>query len=129
MATPGRRADPPLEQVLFEEAYRFDFFQAVRMLERLQGERVPVGRRPGREGVRFRTRASLSFPPSSIHQLSRPEGADGPAHMTVAFMGLVGPLGVLPVCYTELVMDRLRVGDRTLAAFLDLFHHRMVSFF
>ncbi|HEX8203889.1 MAG TPA: type VI secretion system baseplate subunit TssG, partial [Isosphaeraceae bacterium] len=129
MATAGRRADPPLELVLFEEAYRFDFFQAVRLLERLQPGGVPVGGKPGREVVRIRTRPSLSFPASAIHQLNRPEGAEGRAIMAVAFMGLTGPLGVLPVCYTELVMDRLRAGDRALAAFLDLFHHRLVSFF
>jgi type VI secretion system protein ImpH len=129
MATPGRGADPPLEQVLFEEAYRFDFFQAVRLLERLQRDRVPVGGKPGREVARFKARASFSFPPSAIHHLNRPEGPDGTATMTVAFMGLTGPLGVLPICYTELVLERLRAGDRSLATFLDLFHHRMVSFF
>jgi type VI secretion system protein ImpH len=129
MATPGRRADPPLEQTLFEEAYRFDFFQAVRLLERLQPDCVPVGGRPGREAVRFRARASLSFPASAIHQLDRPDGPDTPVAMTVAFMGLTGPSGVLPICYTELLMNAIRAGDRTLAAFLDLFHHRLISFF
>src|SRR5215210_4546721 len=113
MATPGWRADPPLEQTLFEEAYRFDFFQAVRLLERLGPDGVPVGGKPGREVVRFRARASLSFPASSIHQLGRPEGPDAPVAMTVAFMGLTGPLGVLPTCYTELLMERVRAGDRT----------------
>lgn len=129
MATPGRRADPPLEQTLFEEAYRFDFFQAVRLLERLQPDRLPVGGKAGREIVRFQARASLSFPASSIHHLSRAEGSATPAVMTVAFMGLTGPSGVLPLCYTELLMERVRAGDRALTAFLDLFGHRLISFF
>ena len=43
MATPGGRADPPLEELLFEEPYRFDFFQAVRLLSLMSPDRVRVG--------------------------------------------------------------------------------------
>ncbi len=41
--------------------------------------------------------------------------------MRVNFMGVVGPQGVLPIYYTELVMDRLRAKDSTLRDFLDIF--------
>lgn len=132
MAPPRGREEPPLERQLFEEPYRFDFFQAVRLLERLQPGRVPIGREgpARREVVRVGTRASLSFPPSVIHHLEgEPADSDAPPRMTVAFLGLIGPLGVLPRAYTELVMERVRAGDRTLAAFLDLFHHRIASLF
>lgn len=131
MAPPIRRADPAVADELFAEPYRFDFFQAVRLLERLARDREPVGRAgpPMREAARFRAHSSLSFPPSSIRALSRPGDDARPPDMTVAFLGLIGPSGVLPHVYTELVIDRLRAGDRALAAFLDLFGHRMVSLF
>jgi type VI secretion system protein ImpH len=117
--------------VLFEEPYRFDFFQAVRLLARLHPSRAPVGTTaaPGREWARFHARLSLFFPPSSIHALEPPGDGDGPPGMTVAFMGLVGPSGVLPRVYTELLMERRRSSDRTPAEFLGIFEHRAVSLF
>ncbi|MGH9901802.1 MAG: type VI secretion system baseplate subunit TssG [Pyrinomonadaceae bacterium] len=136
MATEGRGADAPLAGTLFDEAYRFEFFQAVRLLERIFPERQPVGRdgtAPGREVVRFRTRQTLQFPPSEIHQIARQNGDEddggGPPQMMVNFMGLTGPLGVLPNHYTELVAERARYKDTALWEFLDIFNHRMISLF
>src|SRR5437762_5136072 len=112
MVAEDGRTDSPLEKVLFDEANRFDFFQAVRLLERIYSERQPVGRasEPSREAVRFRTRVSLNFPPSQIHQINKEENGDEnrSAQMEVAFMGLTGPLGVLPYHYTELLLERIR---------------------
>jgi len=133
MATEGRRADSPLVKVFFDEAYRFDFFQAVRLLERMFPERQPVGRGgdPSREVVRFRTRVSLEFPASQIHQIEGDPGGNGnqPPQMIVSFMGLTGQLGVLPYLYTELLLDRTKYQDTALWEFLDLFNHRMISLF
>jgi type VI secretion system protein ImpH len=131
MASQSGRPDPSLEEVLFAEAYRFDFFQAVRLLELIYTERKPVGRqaRPGEEVVRFRTHLSLSFPPSAIQDLQRARANDSPARLTAAFMGLMGPLGVLPRHYTELMLERARRHDNTLRDFLDLFDHRIISLF
>jgi type VI secretion system protein ImpH len=81
--------------------------------------------------VRFRTRVSLNFPPSQIYQLLRRRSEEGERapHMIVAFMGMTGPLGVLPHHYTELLMERTRYKDTALWDFLDLFNHRIVSLF
>lgn len=126
----GRPASGLGEEV-FAHGYRFEFFQAVRLLARLCPDREPVGRDadPSKEVVRFRSHVSLSFPPSPIQTISRNERNDGPIEMTVAFMGLTGPLGVLPSHYTELLLERMQVKDTALRDFLDLFNHRMISLF
>jgi type VI secretion system protein ImpH len=110
MATESRRPDPSLEQFLFEEGYRFEFFQAVRVLERLYSTKLPVGRDsiPSGEVVRFRSFLSLTFPPSAIYHISRSENLAAPVQMEVAFLGLAGIQGVLPRHYTELLLERLR---------------------
>jgi len=51
--------------------------------------------------------------------------------MTVAFLGLTGPSGVLPQHYTSLLIERCHVKhkDFALRDYFDIFHHRMVSLF
>jgi type VI secretion system protein ImpH len=121
---------PPLAEILRREPYRFEFFQAVRVLERLFPDRQPIGgdSDPTQECARFRAHLSLVFPPSEIHDIQDP-GDDGPLSVTVAFMGLTGPSGALPRFYTELMLERVRQKDRTLRDFLDLFNHRLISLF
>jgi len=123
-----------LNNILLDESFRFDFFQAVRLLERLYPESAPVGLpfsdRP--EVVQFRSNISLAFPASEIQQIKRNEESSDDQQkfeMFVNFMGMLGVSGILPIHYTELAMDRARYGDKTLWAFLDIFTHRSVSLF
>jgi len=131
MATQSRGTDPGLTQDLTQRGFRFDFFQAVRLLARVYPDRQPVGwsASPSKEVVRFRAHQSLAFPPSAIHQISQARDERRPAEMTVAFMGLTGPQGVLPRYYTELMLERLQAKDQTLRDFFDVFNHRMISLF
>ena len=57
-----------VNQELFEEPYRFEFFQAVRLLEKIFPERMPIGREASvtREIIRFRSRLALDFPASRL---------------------------------------------------------------
>jgi type VI secretion system protein ImpH len=114
---------------LAEEPYRFGFFQAVRLLERLSPGARPVGTfaNPATEVVRFSAHNSIAFPASEIQELHFEEGRV--PRMLVNFMGLTGPLGVLPLYYTLLVAERVRERDTALRDFLDIFSHRMISLF
>ena len=119
----------PLEAALREEPASFEFFEAVRRLERLRRNCTPLGRAAdvAAEAVRFSAHPRISFPPGEIHSLDL--DAPGPARMSVNFMGLTGPSGVLPYHYTLLVAERAAVRDTALRDFLDIFHHRLLSLF
>jgi type VI secretion system protein ImpH len=134
MATSFRRSNPSLKQHLAQEPYCFDFFQAVRLLERSFPNRLGVGRdsNPKQEVTRFHNHISLNFPPSEINKIVfSPEDSsiEHPSKMFVRFMGMAGINGVLPLPYTELLIERRRYKDQTLADFLDIFNHRMLSLF
>lgn len=109
--------------------YNFEFFQAVRLLGRLAGDRVTPGgfALPSTETVRFAARQSMAFPASEIQSFER--RPEGPPLMVVNFMGLTGPLGVLPLAYTAQVMERLRARDPAMRDFFDIFNHRAISLF
>src|SRR5262249_50447589 len=121
MATARRRPSPRLSDVLVDEAHRFGFFQAVRLLHLFEPKGPGVGGSgpPRQEPVRFTAEPSLTFPACEIREMQPGEGTAPPV-MTVRFMGLFGPQGTLPRHYTDLVIDRLRRKDGTLAAFLNL---------
>jgi type VI secretion system protein ImpH len=134
-ADPFGRPYATVVQRLFTEGFAFDFFQAVRLLELLDPAKKPVGRiaPPRAEVVRFRAHLALSFPASAVHEIVPPSERLPMPAMTVTFMGLTGPSGVLPRHYTELLLhlERYVKGpERTaLRAWLDLFNHRLISLF
>ena len=117
MAAPLGTENPGLEQQsspdalalvrkrFFDEPWTFEFFQAVRLLERMAPEKSPVGRfaNPADEAVRFSVNPSLMFPPSPIHSLDK---MGSPPLMSVNFFGLTGTLGALPNFMSELVSQR-----------------------
>lgn len=139
MAAPSRPQDPDVaaspapsnwDEVLRHirsEPFRFRFFQAVSLLERIHGgPQLGEFGEPSKEAVRFGGHASLSFPASEIQAL---EWEHTPPRMRVNFMGLQGQCGVLPYSYTQLIEDRTRTRDNTLRDWLDIFNHRFLSLF
>jgi type VI secretion system protein ImpH len=118
-----------VEEWLYAEPYRFDFFQAVRILERLNPAAVSPGKgsEPEKEAVRFRSRVGLDFPASEVQEVSGPSAPGQPAGMTVNFLGVAGAFGPLTHADTELLMERIRARDYTMRDFLDIFNHRLIS--
>ncbi|MCA9008845.1 MAG: type VI secretion system baseplate subunit TssG [Planctomycetaceae bacterium] len=157
MATSGGESNADLIQELLKSPQDFEFFQAVRIIERMvvetsRGQRTPVGGEgdAAKECLRFRALASLCFPSGQIADVkvqhhtdrisqaaaeSRAAGSSAPEipryDMTVPFMGLTGPEGALPQHYTSAVIERshLRNKDYAVQEFFDLFNHRAISFF
>src|SRR4051812_22576717 len=98
---------------LAAEPGRFDFYQAVRVLERLAaGGGFAVGGdvAPEREAVFIRVQPGLRFPAGPVSKVVTPDD-DGPPEMWVTFGGLTGPDGILPQHYTALLLARGRLRD------------------
>lgn len=132
MASASGRSPRDLSAELRADGPAFRFFQAVRLLalSMEQGE----ARAAVPPGVRFTTPLSLEFPASEIQGMTpvagEEDGEPERLEMTVGFLGMTGPSGVLPTAYTELLIERRhQYRDTTAHDFLDLFSHRALSLF
>ncbi len=109
----------------------FDFYALLRRVDSLRPQQPRTGEaaRPRQEALRLAQAAELDFAPAPLHGLEWREGQSAP-RLAVRFFGLLGPMGPMPLHFTEVVREqRLHHGDATLAHFLDLFHHRTLSLF
>ena len=146
MHTEKRRFEPGVIERLFAEPHRFEYFQAVRMLELwLKRNGVP------HEGavanfLRFQNSTALIFPASQLEAL-QPEPRDLPRdaralgealqraelkyiRITPAFMGMLGMTGSLPAHYTErIAAHQLFDKDEGPRAFLDTYSNRALALF
>jgi len=131
MAQPDGQTANSLIAELAEKPYAFDFYAAVRLLqtEFRQLPRIGHSWSPTQDPVRFAQSPSLEFAPATLEAVQRKDSAAAPVLFSRHF-GLFGPNGPLPSCLTEYARERiLHHGDRTFAAFCNVFHHRMFSFF
>jgi type VI secretion system protein ImpH len=137
MAPPRRRTAPSVAAALAREPQRFPFLEAMRVLEAAERKVARDPRReakrplggdadPAEEMARLASALSLGFPASEVAAF-RPEGEGEKARLTLAFLGLVGPGGIMPRHYSELVLHALRAKNDALPAFLDMFVHRALS--
>lgn len=130
MAPKKRQPDPGIETQLYESFFEFSFFKAVELLEKFAPEKKSIGQalKPDEEAVRFSVPPGFCFPASDIAGLEKDESS-GQTQMDVAFMGLIGPSGLLPNWYNELALERKKKKDDTFVEFLNIFHHRLISLF
>jgi type VI secretion system protein ImpH len=124
--------DDPLIQKMERDAPRFAFFQLVRLLEAMHPDAPRIGG-PGparREILRFRPEMSLTFPTADVADVRREDGADERPRrflITARIMGLYGVTSPLPSYYTETIYEEDDPEAVRVRAFLDVFHHRLLS--
>jgi len=147
-----------LLQRLLASGWRFDFFQAVWLLERFCAGGTTVGGRGpvADEPIRFRPHVSLGFPPSDVRRIAALPGVTGDKplyQLDVTFMGLYGVSTPLPLHFAVDVLRSVEPYESPLPEqgepvpadevpkaagpreatpvrdFLDVFHHRLVSLF
>lgn len=133
---PARLTERRAEEEIARSPHQFDPFQAIRLLllDRPEGSAdLGSDAPPSAEAVRLRSSVTHNFSAAAIDSVeAAPRGENdepsGPTDVAVNFMGAFGPLGVLPRQHTDaLTRSPAEVG--ALRAFLDLFHHRVISHF
>lgn len=138
-----RRFEPAVIERLLREPWRFEYFQAVRLLElwlRRHGHAKPDPAAGGPAAgdpvagvLRFRNSISHRFAASQLEAIeleTRDEEGLRYVHVTPAFMGLLGCSGVLPAHYNERIAEHeARHKDEGPRAFLDTFSNRSLALF
>lgn len=112
-----------------DEACQGSFSSVVTYLESLLGDAHRVGQDDvNAERIRFRNNASLMSATGDIHSARITAGSpDDPIiEITTSFLGLSGTVSPLPSFMAEEVIREDSDFDAR-AAFLDLFHHRLLS--
>lgn len=132
MATDERTPVAGLSGAL-REPQALELFQAISLLERSEPGAAPLGHGSGRgEALRLGGQVTLAFSPSDIGELRAlplAEGRDGPRWLLrTPLMALAGAGGPLPLPDAERLLQRERARDHAPRDFLDLFHHRWLSF-
>ncbi|MFS1523313.1 type VI secretion system baseplate subunit TssG [Microbulbifer sp. 2304DJ12-6] len=143
MATSCRRKSVTVIERLSREPYSFDFYQAVRLVERAVtmadddfcNAAIAGAAPPSKEFIRFSAQCGLSFVGSDVLSLERKpvdesdlqDNLSNQWQMEVGFTGLIGSQGVMPYYLTELVQKELRENNTALRDFLNLFNHRHIS--
>lgn len=128
MAYPDRTAAHDLIAALAAEPWRFDFFQALRLIECLHKNKPRLGTsvKASDDPVRLAQEPEMDFAPAALAAF---EPGD-PSRLSVRCLGLFGPNGPLPLHLTDYAQTRIRQHkDPTFARFADIFHHRMLSLF
>jgi len=133
MASTERTAPDSLELLRQLEAtpYKFEFLQALRLLEcaRLDKPRIGESKRVSDDAIRLSQTPSLAFAPATCSS-GEFDRTSGTFRLSVRFMGLFGPNGPMPLHITEYARNRIHhERDMSMVRFFDMFHHRMLMLF
>jgi type VI secretion system protein ImpH len=95
----------------------YNFFQAVQLLTENQSKNL--------EKLFFKASPSMRFFATDIISLEEKQKII----LTVSFLSIAGPMGLLPLHYTEALLKKLQQKETSLIDFLDIFHHQAIKLF
>ncbi len=116
---------------LLANAPRMNVFRLCELIELSAPRHPPLGTTdsPANEPVRFRSHGRLGFPGREIQAIEHDsDHPDRPPVVRTTFLGLYGVDARMPSYFVDEIAQ-CRDGAEPLAAFLDLFHHRIVTQF
>ena len=115
---------------LANEPWAFDFFWVVGRFEALNQEKPRIGDTSTRrqEYLDLGQIPFMDFATSNIATFD-PGSASAKPRIRVKFMGLLGPMGPLPLTTTEEAYRWYRDRDDSFVRFLDIFNNRFLQFF
>lgn len=128
-----------LHEELLANATRWDFYVTVGAIERLTSAAARIGADgpAGNEAIRFRHDPSLAFSYGDVSRIEYVEIPRAPHaalerkrhryEVTTTFLGLTGSATPLPLFMAEEIAQAQDAANMR-RDFLDLFHHRFVSF-
>ena len=117
------RHAPRLAERLQTAPHRFDGLQAIRLAELGPPQTAGDGP-PG--PIHITAQTGLAFAPAPVPAV---RSGPGRTRIRAAFLGLTGPLGVLPQVYSEMIHTAGRLRNAAFPAFFDLFTHRLATLF
>jgi type VI secretion system protein ImpH len=109
--------------VVVRRTVAFDFYQAAPARD-LVACRIRPATAPAADAVRFR--ASLSLCPAPSEIVSLLPGDSAPPEMTVTFFSRRRRRPATDIIH-QAILGRLKHHDDAAAAFLDIFHHRLIA--
>jgi type VI secretion system protein ImpH len=131
MAASGGKSDAALVVELAEEPWRFNFFVAVQLLQRVSRNAAAPGELgpARREAIRFIHNPEMIFHAADITEIKARVIRDGVpfTEITSAFLGLHGAVSPLASFASEAVLHAESADQHSVTAFYDIFHHRLLS--
>lgn len=118
------------EQEITAEPWRFDFFAALRRAEALHPDQPRLGDSAALrdEYLDLAQEPHLSFPAANIARYV-PATKEHRARLTARFLGMLGPMGPLPLATTDEARLWYMRHDDAFARFLDIFNGRFLQLF
>ena len=114
---------------IYEDPGKFDLLLTLRRVEQSHAGLPKIGDSATlrEDYVGLRQDPFFAFPKTNITQARK--GRNGRLELFVAFLGLLGPQGALPLATTEEAYRYLRQNDDAFARFLDILNNRFVQLF